>query len=143
MVRNIIYAIVALVGVIAASLASSGQFGLNISMPSEVKGVVQGVALAREYYPINVTKEMTTPLGLTLVNGTFILLDGYLINGGPVQPREVTMAFIEGAVIVFDGEALVYRGVSKQVGNYTVVEGVGDKPAKVFVVRAQVWYPQH
>jgi hypothetical protein len=141
MVRNIVYAIVALVAVIAASLASSGQLGFDISVPDRTTGVVKGLALAREYYPINVTREMTTPLGLTLVNGTFILLDGYLIDGRPIQPREVTMSYIEGAVIVYDGEALVYRGVSKQVGNYTVVEGVGDKPAKVFVVKALVWYP--
>jgi hypothetical protein len=140
MVRSIVYTIVALAAVIGAVLASSGQFGLNISMPSKVEGVVQGVALAREYYPIYVTKEVTTPLGLTIINGTFILLDGYPIDLRPIQPREVTMSYIEGKVIVYDGEALVYRGIIKQLRNFTVVEAAGDK-AKVFVIKALVWYP--
>ena len=122
-----------------ALLAGLAGVGYLAQSQKPVYGVYSGIALVYEgsYYLIEGTAQRTLA-NATILNGKFILLGGYLINGTHVEPRHMISTYVNNDVIVVTGSIQVVSGEAKTVGNYTVVTG---NPARVFVINGYVYHP--
>ena len=124
---------------VVALLAGLAGVGYLAQSQEPVYGVYSGIALVYEgyYYLIEGTAQRTL-VNATILNGKFILLGGYLINGTHVEPRHMISTYVNNDVIVVTGSIQVVSGEAKTVGNYTVVTG---NPARVFVINGYVYHP--
>ncbi len=132
MMRYILVAVALLAG-----LAGVGYVSQNFK---PTHGVFEGTAIAYEgnYYLIE-GKAYKSPVNATVIQGKFILIRGYLVNGTEVKPRHVVAAVVTNNVIVVVGNIQVMAGEVHRIGNYTVVTG---NPARVLVIDGYLYHPK-